>query len=60
MDVTEPGPEESRTVPDVSEMTMIELLHSRDPALVASLTRLTELLARRPGTSVGWASAIDP
>lgn len=45
-------------LPDVSELTMLELLSSRDPRLVAALAGLIELVDRTHETRAGWNSAI--
>jgi hypothetical protein len=43
---------------DVTSERLVDLVHSRDPKLVASVRELTALLDRSPDTRQGWNSAI--
>ncbi|MFC7244124.1 hypothetical protein ACFQO7_16755 [Catellatospora aurea] len=50
---------DSRAIPDVNPMSLVELLHNRDPDLMAAVQQLVSTLSDTDEIRLGWQSAID-
>jgi predicted transcriptional regulator len=52
-------PPDQAAILDVSSQRLVDLVHSRDPALIASIRELAALLGRSSEVRQGWSSAIS-
>jgi len=53
-------PPDHSALPDLTGANLLDLLKSRDPALLASLERLLEASRSSSDVQLGWGSMIDP